>query len=300
MIAEGTIMVDLDGAVVGQVNGLAVYDLGDISFGKPSRITARTFLGSEGIINVDREAKLSGKTHNKGVLILSGYLGGRYGGDSPLSLSATVAFEQSYGEIEGDSASAAELAAILSSLANIPIQQGTALTGSVNQRGEVQSIGGVNEKIEGFFISCKTAGLSGKQGVIIPKQNIRNLQLDEETISAVQKGDFHIYAVSHIDEVMEILTGRPAGELQPDGSYPPETINEAVVKQLNQMAEKMKEGDSLERESPSEKEGEGEAVTLRSRPGPFQGHGLNQGPLLQQQAQNPSRSVSLSDKQKKG
>jgi lon-related putative ATP-dependent protease len=299
MIADGSIMVDVDGAVVGQVNGLAVYDLGDFAFGKPSRITARTFLGSEGIINIDREAKLSGKTHNKGVLILSGYLGGRYGGDSPLSLSATVAFEQSYGEIEGDSASAAELAALLSSLADIPIQQGTALTGSVNQMGETQAIGGVNEKIEGFFTSCKTIGLTGKQGVIIPKQNVRNLMLNDDVISAVEKGEFHIYAVSHIDEVLQILTGIPVGELQPDGSYPSGTINEAVVKQLHEMAEKMKEGDSPERESPSEREGEGEAATLRSRPDPFQDHGLNLGLQFPQQAQNLSQSVLPSDKRKK-
>ncbi|MFI5304401.1 MAG: AAA family ATPase [Nitrospiria bacterium] len=256
MIAEGSIMVDVEGEVVGQVNGLSVYDLGDFSFGRPSRITARTFIGGGGIINIDREAKLSGKTHSKGVLILSGYLGGRYAGEFPLSLSATLAFEQSYGEVDGDSASTAELVALLSSLANIPIQQGIALTGSVNQRGEAQAIGGVNEKIEGFFATCKSLGMSGKQGVIIPKQNVRNLILRDDVISAVERGEFHIYAVSHVDEVLEILTGMPAGEIQPDGSYPSGSINERIIHRLKEMDDKMGERTLPENELLSREEGE--------------------------------------------
>ncbi|MBI3352949.1 MAG: AAA family ATPase [Nitrospirae bacterium] len=254
LIAEGSILVDLDGEVVGQVNGLSVHDLGDFSFGRPSRITARTFLGRGGVIHIDREAKLSGKTHNKGVLILSGYLGGRYARETPLSVSATIAFEQSYGEVDGDSASAAELVALLSSLSGIPLRQGIALTGSINQRGELQAIGGVNEKIEGFFTLCKTTGLTGKQGVIIPKQNIKNLMLREEVVAAAEAGEFHIYAAGTADEILEILTGKPAGELQADGTFPSGTVNEAVMKNLREMDEKMfgREDQNAEEDAPAE------------------------------------------------
>ena len=184
LIAEGTLMVDVEGEVVGQVNGLAVYDLGNISFGKPSRITASTFLGRDGVINIEREAQLSGKTHDKGVLILSGYLGSKFAGDKPLSLNASIAFEQNYEGIDGDSASSTELYAILSSLSNLPIRQGIAVTGSVNQQGEIQAIGGVNQKIEGFFDICKAKGLTGEQGVIIPYQNVKNLMLREDVVKA--------------------------------------------------------------------------------------------------------------------
>lgn len=240
LITEGTLMVDAAGAVVGQVNGLSVYDLGDFSFGRPSRITARVFLGQSGIINIEREAKLSGKTHSKGVLILTGYLGGRYARETPLSLSASLCFEQNYGEVEGDSASAAELIALLSSLSDIPIDQGIAITGSVNQRGELQAVGGVNEKIEGFYAVCKTLGLTGKQGVIIPQRNIKHLMLKEEVVEAVASGRFHVYAASSVDEAMEILTGLPSGELQPDGIYPSGTINSTIMRRLADMGEKLR------------------------------------------------------------
>ena len=241
MITEGSILVDFDASVVGQVNGLVVHDLGDYSFGRPSRITVRTFMGTSGIVNIEREAKLSGKSHTKGILILAGYLGGRYAKDFPIPVSATIAFEQSYGEVDGDSASAAELAALLSSLSDVPIQQGIAITGSVNQKGEIQPIGGVNEKIEGFFTICKTIGLNGKQGVIIPKQNSVNLALNDEVIAAVAQGQFKIFAVSTIEEALEILTGKNPGEIQPDGTYPLGTINDAIVNQLYEMDQALKE-----------------------------------------------------------
>ncbi|MBC7189643.1 Lon protease family protein, partial [Candidatus Aerophobetes bacterium] len=232
MIEEGALYIDTDGAKVGQVNGLSVYTYGEFVFGKPSRITAQTFMGNKGVINIEREAKLSGKTHDKGVLILSGYLGGRYGIKTPLSLSATLTFEQSYSYVEGDSASAAELFAILSSLAELPIKQGIAVTGSVNQKGEIQPIGAVNEKIEGFFDVCKTRGLTGEQGVIIPESNVKNLMLKKEVVEAVKEGKFHIYPISTVDEGMEILTGYPAGERGPDGLFPEGTINRRVEDKL--------------------------------------------------------------------
>jgi predicted ATP-dependent protease len=240
MITEGTLMVDVQGATVGQVNGLVVYDLGIFSFGRPSRITAKTFLGRRGVINIERESQLSGPIHNKGVLILSGYLGWKFAQDKPLSLSASICFEQSYSGVEGDSASSTELYAILSSLANVPIRQDIAVTGSVNQKGEVQPIGGVNQKIEGFFDVCKAVGLSGTQGVIIPPQNIRNLMLREEVVKAVQEGQFHIYEAKTINEGIEILSGISAGERQADGSYPDGTINCLVDKRLRELAEGMK------------------------------------------------------------
>lgn len=241
MIAEGTIMVDVEGEVIGQVNGLSVYDLGVFSFGRPNRITAKTFLGKRGVINIEREAQLSGRIHDKGVLILSGYLGAKYATDKPLSLSASICFEQSYSGVEGDSASSTELYAILSSLAEIPIKQNIAVTGSVNQKGEIQPIGGVNEKIEGFYDVCSAKGLTGNQGVMIPHQNIRNLMLREDVVDAVSAGRFHIYAVKTIDEGIEILTGTPAGERQQDGSYPVGTINHRVDLRLREYAHRMKE-----------------------------------------------------------
>lgn len=213
LIAKGILLIDVEGKEIGQVNGLAVIDLGEYSFGKPSRITANTYIGKKGIINIEREAKLSGPIHDKGVLILSGYLGGRFGGLYPLSFSASICFEQSYEGIEGDSASSGELYAMLSSLSGIPLNQGIAVTGSVNQKGHIQAIGGVNQKIEGYFAICRHRGLTGKQGVIIPQQNVKNLMLEDEIREAVKKGDFHIYAINTIEEGMEILTEKSWDEI---------------------------------------------------------------------------------------
>jgi len=236
-IEEGRILVDTDGAVVGQVNGLSVYLMGDYSFGKPSRITARTFLGKGGVINIEREAKLSGPIYDKAMMILGGLMGDRFAQDKPLTLAASICFEQSYGGVEGDSASAAEFFAIMSSLADKPLQQGIAVTGSINQRGQLQPIGGVNEKIEGFFAVCKAQGLTGRQGVIIPVQNVQNLMLKQEIIDAVEQGRFSIWAVSHVDEGLEILTGMPTGQRLDDGSWPEGSVNDLVNKRLLRMAE---------------------------------------------------------------
>jgi len=213
LLAQGVILLDTSGSKVGQVNGLAVLDTGDYSFGKPSRITANTYLGEEGIINIEREVRLSGRIHDKGVLILSGYLGERYARRIPLCLSASLCFEQNYDGVDGDSASSAELYALLSSLANVPLRQDLAVTGSVNQKGEIQPIGGINEKIEGFYYTCKARGLTGTQGVIMPVQNLPNLMLNEEVVEAVAAGRFHLYAISTIDQGLELLTGMPAAEV---------------------------------------------------------------------------------------
>jgi len=241
LIEDGTIMIDVDGAVVGQVNGLSVYSLGDVSFGKPSRITCKTFLGRGGVINIERETQLSGPIHDKGVLIFSGYMGWKYAQDTPLSLSASLCFEQSYEGVEGDSAASAELYALVSSISEVPIKQNIAVTGSVNQKGEIQPIGGVNQKIEGFFQICKAKGLTGEQGVVIPRQNLRNLMLREEVTEAVKQGKFHIYSVSSVDEGIEILTGVEAGQKKEDGNYPEGTINFRVDKKLKEMASKLKQ-----------------------------------------------------------
>ena len=240
LIERGTIMIDTDGEVVGQVNGLSIYSLGDITFGKPSRITCKTFLGRSGVINIERESQLSGRIHDKGVLILGGYLGWKYAQEHPLSLSASLCFEQSYEGVEGDSASSTELYALLSSLSEVPIRQNIAVTGSVNQKGEIQAIGGVNQKIEGFFQICQAKGLNGKQGVVIPRQNLKNLMLRPEVVDAVHEGRFHIYAVSTIDEGIEVLTGVEAGKKKKDGTFPKDTVNYAVAKQLKEMATKLK------------------------------------------------------------
>ena len=239
LINRGTIMVDVTGEEVGQVNGLAVLDLGDIRFGKPSRITAKTFMGKSGVVDIEREAKMSGKIYEKGVLILSGYLGARYAQERPLSLSASICFEQSYEGVDGDSASSTEIYALLSSLSGVPIRQGIAVTGSVNQHGMVQPIGGVNQKIEGFFDVCKSRWLTGDQGVMIPVQNVGNLMLRQDVVEAVRQGRFHIYAVPSIDDGIEILTGIPAGA-KVNGSYPEGTINYRVEKRLIDFAERMK------------------------------------------------------------
>lgn len=230
MIARDHILVDVEGETSGQINGLAVYQTGQYSFGRPSRITARTFLGQEGVINIDREAKMSGKIHNKGVMILAGYLGGKYAKEKPLSLSASLAFEQSYGGVDGDSASCAELIALLSAISDIPIKQDLAITGSMNQHGKVQPIGGVNQKIEGYYKVCKVKGLTGDQGVIIPVQNKDNLMLKEEVIEAVEDGEFNIYTVTDINEAIELIMDKPA-----------EVVHEAVSKSLEEFAEKAAE-----------------------------------------------------------
>ncbi len=236
LIGEGTIRVDIVGASVGQVNGLSVLTLGNHSFGKPSRITARTFAGKAGVVSVEREAKLSGRIYNKGVLTLTGYLGGKYALETPLGLTASISFEQTYDEIEGDSASSAELYALLSSLSELPIEQGFAVTGSVDQQGHIQPIGGVNEKIEGFFEVCRQQGLTGGQGVLIPHQNRSNLMLRGSVRQAVERGEFHIHAIHTIDDGLEILTGIPAGELHEDGSYPEGSVHARVMHRLAQLA----------------------------------------------------------------
>ncbi|MBW2706658.1 MAG: AAA family ATPase [Deltaproteobacteria bacterium] len=229
---DNTIMIDVDGEVAGQVNALAVYQIGSFSFGRPARITAETFMGKDGIINIERESKLSGSTHDKGVLILAGYMGRTFAQNSPLNLSISITFEQSYGGIDGDSASSTELYAIISSLSGIPIKQEIAVTGSVNQKGQIQAIGGVNQKIEGFFEVCKTNDLTGKQGVVIPKANVKNLMLRKEVIDAVKKRKFHVYQVSTVEEGIEILTGVPAGKADKHGNYPKGTVYGAVQQKL--------------------------------------------------------------------
>jgi len=236
MIEEGTILIDTQGQAVGQVNGLAVYDTGELTFGQPTRITARTSMGRAGVISIEREADLSGKTHNKGVLILAGYLRGKYAQNKPFALSASIAFEQSYSGVDGDSASSTEVYAILSSLSGLPLRQDLAVTGSLNQKGEIQPIGGVNEKIEGFFAVCRAKGLTGTQGVIIPHQNVSNLMLSEEVTQAVKNGQFHIYPIKTIDEGLEILTGVKAGEIQEDGSFEDGTVNFLVDLELERLA----------------------------------------------------------------
>ncbi|NLM58846.1 MAG: AAA family ATPase [Clostridium sp.] len=236
LINDGTIIIDTEGEAVGEINGLSILDMGDYCFGKPSKITANTFMGEKGIVNIEREVEMSGTTHTKGVLILSGYIGEKYAQDIPLSLTASLCFEQLYNGIDGDSASSAELYAILSSLAGVPIKQSIAVTGSVNQKGEIQPIGGVNEKIEGYFELCKLRGLDGTHGVIIPYRNIRNLNLHDEVVEAVEKGKFNVYAVKTIDEGMEILTGMKFGEKGEDGTYPPGTINYLVYEKLKKYA----------------------------------------------------------------
>jgi lon-related putative ATP-dependent protease len=256
MIDRGTLMIDVDGEVVGQVNGLAVYDLGDYTFGKPSRITASTSMGRSGIINIEREADLSGSTHNKGVLILSGYLRKKYAQDKPLTMSASIAFEQSYSGVDGDSASSTEIYALLSSLSGVPLKQSIAVTGSVNQKGEVQAIGGVNQKIEGFYDCCRKLGLTGRQGAMIPESNLKDLMLRKEVVEAVKEGKFHVYAVKTIDEGIEILTDKEAGEKQPDGTYPEGTINYLVNEKLKELAEGLKKfGEEEEKEEKTKASG---------------------------------------------
>jgi len=236
-IERGVFLIDTDGDKVGQINGLSIMEMGDIAFGRPSRVTASVAVGRDGIIDIERQAQLGGPTHTKGVLILGGYLANKYAQDKPLSLTAKLVFEQSYGGVDGDSASSTELYAILSALSGLPIRQSIAVTGSVNQRGDVQAIGGVNEKLEGFFEVCKAKGLTGKQGAMIPASNVQNLMLKEEILEAAEAGKFTIYPATTIDEGIEFLTGVPAGERQADGSFTEGTVNYLVNKRLTEMAE---------------------------------------------------------------
>jgi lon-related putative ATP-dependent protease len=239
-ILRGTLLIDTAGERAGQVNGLSVARLGEFSFGTPHRITARVRAGSGRVLDIERETELGGAIHSKGVLILSGYLAGRYAVNRPLSLAASLVFEQNYGGVEGDSASSAELYALISALCDAPIRQSLAVTGSVNQHGEVQAIGGVNEKIEGFFDICRARGLKGEHGVLIPASNVRHLMLRSDVVSAVAAGRFHIYPVEHIDAGIAILTGVPAGERGGAGQFPPGTINFRVERRLAEFAEHMR------------------------------------------------------------
>ncbi len=250
MIAKGMIIIDTEGESVGQVNGLSVLDLGDFAFGKPTRITASVGVGKEGLIDIERESKLGGRLHTKGVMILNGYVTQKYVQDTPLSLSARLVFEQSYEEVEGDSASSTELYVLLSRLSDVPVKQGIAVTGSVNQKGEVQAIGGLNEKIEGFFEICRAKGLNGKQGVLIPASNVRNLMLKEEVVEAVKAGNFHIYPVSTIDEGIEVLTGLKAGQCLEDGSFEPDSVNDRVQKRLATLAGRLRDFTRGEEKTP--------------------------------------------------
>jgi len=241
LVTEGTLMVATDGTAVGQVNGIAVLSLGDHAFGRPVRITARSFCAEPGVLDIERESKLGGKLHSKGMLILTGFLAGRYAHDRPLALSASLAFEQQYEEVDGDSASSAELYALLSSISGIPLAQGMAVTGSVNQHGQIQAVGGINEKIEGFFDLCRARGLPGGQGVLIPQANVRHLMLREDVVEAVRDGRFAVHAVSSVDEGMALLTGRPAGERGADGRFPAGSVNGEIERVLQEGVERLKQ-----------------------------------------------------------
>jgi len=239
-IGREIVFIDTEGRKIGQINGLSVLQLGNFAFGRPSRITARVRMGQGRVTDIEREVNLGGPLHSKGVMILWGFLAGRFAQDVPLALAATLVFEQSYGGVDGDSASSTELYALISALAEVPIEQGLAVTGSVNQWGEVQPIGGVNEKIEGFFDVCRARKLTGRQGVLIPKANVQHLMLREDVVEAVRKGQFAIHAVSHIDEGIEILTGVKAGERGSDGCYEPGTVNARVEAKLQAFAQRAK------------------------------------------------------------
>jgi len=253
MMLDDTLIVNTQGEKIGQVNGLAVLDMGDYSFGKPSRITAKTFMGRAGVVNLERETKMSGKIHEKAILIITSYLGGKYAVRKPISLSASITFEQLYEMIEGDSATCAELYALLSSISGVPLRQSFAVTGSMDQNGDVQPIGGVNQKIEGFFRLCKMRGLDGSNGVIIPRRNTRNLVLSEDVREAVEKGLFNVYTMDRMEEGLEILTGMKAGELQADGTYPEGTINFLVEKRLTEISEAMEKKKDEEQDALSKK-----------------------------------------------
>ena len=240
MLDEDIIMIDTQGAEIGQINGLAVLDMGSYAFGTPSRITATTYVGKSGIVNIEKEARMSGHTHDKGVQIITGFLGQTYAQKFPMALSCRVCFEQNYNGIDGDSASSTELYCIISSLAELPIRQNLAVTGSVNQKGEIQAIGGVTQKIEGFFNLCKKRGLTGNQGVIIPSSNVKELVLNDEVIEAVKEGTFHIYPIAHINEGIELLMEYPAGEKNEQGEFPADSVHGKVYAKLKAFAEMSK------------------------------------------------------------
>jgi ATP-dependent Lon protease len=241
MIAEGMILIDVDGTRTGVVNGLSVFEYGGLYFGKPSRITASVSLGKAGLINIEREAGMSGRLHDKGIQIISGYLRGMFAQDKPLSLSASLCFEQSYGGVDGDSASSTEIYAMLSALSGVALRQDIAVTGSVNQQGDIQCIGGINEKIEGFFDTCRIKGITGRQGILMPQENVDDLMLRDDVIEAVANGRFHIYPVRRIEQGIELLTGQRAGSRLPDGKFEEGTIFALVDSRLSDMVKKLKE-----------------------------------------------------------
>jgi len=241
MIEEGTLLIDTQGARIGQVNGLSVLEIGGYVFGKPVRITASAALGKAGLINVEREANLSGRLHDKGMQIIAGYLRGRFAQDKPLSLAASICFEQSYAGVDGDSASSTEIYALLSALSGLPIRQDIAVTGSVNQQGDIQPIGGVNQKIEGFYDVCRVKGLTGRQGVIIPVENVEDLMLREDVVEIVAAGKFQVLPVSTVEEGIEILTGVKAGQRDTQGKFEPNTVYALVDDRLREMAQTLKE-----------------------------------------------------------
>jgi predicted ATP-dependent protease len=245
-IRNGRLMIDVEGKKVGQVNALMVLNYLDYYFGYPSRLTATVGMGNAGIVNIEREADLSGKTHNKGVAIVSGYLRGKYAHDKPLSMIASIAFEQSNTSIDGDSASVAEVCAILSALSGLPLRQDLAVTGSMNQKGEIQGIGSVNEKVEGFFNTCQGKGLTGAQGVLIPRHNLEDLMLREEVVEAIAAEKFHVYAITRIDEAFELLTGMPAGEKDAEGKYPENTVHYRADQRLRELNKEKKENKANE------------------------------------------------------
>ncbi|NLC00172.1 MAG: ATP-dependent protease, partial [Pseudomonas formosensis] len=249
---SGVILIDTDGAAVGKCNGLTVLAIGDSVFGVPARISATVYPGSSGIVDIEREVNLGQPIHSKGVMILTGYLGSRYAQDHELEISASIALEQSYGYIDGDSASLGEVCALISALAKVPLKQCFAITGSINQFGEVQAIGGVNVKIEGFFRLCQARGLTGEQGVIIPRSNVPNLMLHQTVLDAAREGLFHIYAVDNVDQALSLLAGEDAGEPDEDGNFPAGSINDRVVRRLQAISQRNQHDD---RESPGEAPG---------------------------------------------
>jgi len=261
-IIDGTITIQVEGDVVGQINGLSVIDYGEYQFGHPSRISARIYVGRSGVTVIEREVHLSGRLHNKGVMILEGYLHGQYATQEPLSLAASLSFEQNYAEIEGDSASSTELYVLLSALAELPIKQGIAVTGSVDQQGRVQPVGGVQYKIEGFFDICQAHGLTGEQGVMIPASNVRHLMLREDVVEACRQGLFHIWAVSTIDEGLELLTGVKAGRRTQTGAFTRNSVHARAAAKLKSIAEQLdggrkeREEDTVEKEVEKKKEDE--------------------------------------------
>ena len=241
MIQEGTLLVDVEGSSVGQVNGLSVLEIGGYSFGKPVRITATAALGKAGLINIEREANLSGRFHDKGMHIIAGYLRSKFAQDKPLSLAASICFEQSYSGVDGDSASSTEIYALVSALSGLPLRQDIAVTGSINQQGDIQAIGGVNEKIEGFFDVCRIKGLTGTQGVTMPESNVEDLMLREDILEAVAAGKFHIWPVAKVEQGIEILTGKTAGQRNGDGKFDAGTVFALMDERLRDMAKTLKE-----------------------------------------------------------